>query len=314
MCATLRRLLLCLALALASAQSLGSTRVAIYAIIDDVEFEPSSFEPERVWISGAFVTPMPISSGLHAAPARGSLYFSLHAANPSPTRNDWEALEAHAGSGRVVGFGEYWMPCSRSRSAGGGFPMSADSNCSFEVTIHADRTLAAPDPYPTPSSEGIVTAFDHDDDICPRFGLPSVRIISALRKLHSPDVPQPEPPVCAATLGLIASSDLGWAFAQQDRDEEWAVAAESLLLDRFADVPGLKLANLRVECRDTICRILFSFPTKEYQETVGARLAADALTDLPGFAPGGKIIPYRDALTFDYYLQRAQPAAAAPAD
>src|SRR6185436_5152703 len=61
----MRWLALALGLATLTTQSLASTRVAVYAIVDDVEFEPSSFEPERVWISGVFVVPVPISSGLH---------------------------------------------------------------------------------------------------------------------------------------------------------------------------------------------------------------------------------------------------------
>jgi hypothetical protein len=173
--------------------------------------------------------------------------------------------------------------------------------------LHSDRTLAAPDSYPTPSSEGGVTVFDHDDDICPRFGLPSVQIVVALQKAHSPGNTPDEPPVCEATRGLVASSDLGWAFEAQTRDAEWADATESLILKRFADAPGLMLADLRVECRETICRIHLAFPTSAYQESAGNRLAADALDELPGFAPGGKIVPSRSSPALDHYLQRHTP-------
>jgi hypothetical protein len=299
-----RSLLLATALLLTAAQSLAGTRVAIYAIIDEIAFEPSSFEPERAWLSGVFAIPTPISSGLHEAPARGHLYFSLNPADPSGTRAEWAALQTHVGTGRAIGFGEYWMPCSRSRSADVNVPISGDSNCSFEVELHADPTLAAPDQYPKPSDEGVVTVFDHEDDICPRFGLPSVQIVARMQKVHSPGSASVKPPVCAATAGLLASSQLGWAFDDQTRDFEWAGATESLILQRFSDASGLKLADLRVECRETICRIHLAFPTAEYQESEGNELAANALDKLPGFANGAQIIPSRWGPTLDYYLQR----------
>jgi len=304
MSVTTRSLLLA-ALASTATPSIASTRVAVYAIIDDIVFEPSSVEPERVWISGVFATPTPISSGLHEAPRRGHLYFSLSSANTSATRREWEALQASVGTGRAIGFGEYWMPCSR--SAASGFPASDTANCSYEVELHTDRTLAAPDPYPTPTSEGVVTVFDRDDDICPRFGLPSVQIVAAMQKVHSPSSPRAMPPICAATGGLLPSSYLGWAFDDQARDDAWAGATESMILQRFADTPGLKLADLRVECRETICKIHLAFPTAEYQESEGNGLAANALDKLPGFADGGQIIPSRWGPTLDYYLQRSDP-------
>jgi hypothetical protein len=300
-----------LGLALAGAPAVASTRVAIYAIIDDIVFEPSDLEPERVWISGVFVAPQPVSSGLHQPLARGHLYFSLNAANPAGTRADWEALRAAAGTGQVVGFGQYWMPCSSSPSRaalGPPFPGASYSNCSFDTVVHTtDRTRALPGPYPTPSEEGVVKVFDHGDDLCPRFGRPSVEIIADLREAHSPGSVHDDPPVCDAWTGLIPSSDLASAFRIQVRDEPWADETESLLLKRIADAPDLKLSALRVECRETICRIHLAFPTAEYQESEGNQLAANALWGLPQFAEGGKIVGPRDAPTMDYYIQRRKP-------
>src|SRR6185503_18707858 len=162
-----------LALASASSPVLASTRVAVYAIVDDVEFEPSNLEPERAWISGTFVIPTAVSSGLHEPPVRGHLYFSVNPGDPGATRRDWEALRAAAGTGNPVGFGQYWMSCSRSRAPG--FPHAtapSEVNCSFEATVQSDRTRATPEFYPIPSSEGVVTTFDGGDDLCPRFGRP----------------------------------------------------------------------------------------------------------------------------------------------
>lgn len=304
-----RWLALAVGLASLAMQSLASTRVAVYAIVDAIEFEPSSFEPERVWISGVFVVPVPISSGLHQAPARGHLYLSLGPTNAESTRRDWEALKANAGTGRVVGFGEYWMRCSLVRSAPLPLPPDAENaNCSAEITVvETDRTRATAEPYPKPSSEGVVTVFDDADDICPRFGQSSVQIVAQLRAAHSPGGTHGEPPPCVDRIGLVDSSDLDSAFVEQSRDAEWADATEALILRRISDAPGLRLSDLRVECRDTICHIRAAFPTAEYQEATGNRLVADALNDIPGFARGGKIIPPRNAPTIDYYFQRRSP-------
>jgi hypothetical protein len=302
---------LALALVLASTPSFASTRVAIYAIVDDIAFEPSDFEAERAFISGTFVVPVPVSSGLHQPPARGHLYFSLDAANAGRTRADWQALRAAAGTGQVVGFGQYWMPCSSSPSLAALSPPlrgAATSNCSFDAVVDAtDRTRAMPRPYPRPSDEGVVTVFDHSDDLCPRFGKPSVQIVAELREAHSPGSVHEEPPPCTEWIGLLASADLAKAFTLQQRDRDWAEATEALILKRLADANGLQLSDLDVRCRDTVCRIHLAFPSPEYQEATGNRLAADALADLPGFAPGGKIDPHDDAPTIDYYFQRRKP-------
>lgn len=281
--------------------AMTSTRVGVYAIIDDVTFEPSDFEPERVRISGMFVVPQPISSGLHQLPSRGHLYFSLNHDAESTTRWDWEALKKAAGTGQVVGFGRYWMPCSNLRSIR--LPkLSEDANCSLEVNVHTDASTATPEPYPVPSLEGVVT--DFDDDLCARFGKPSVLIVYELREAYSPGIVQDEPPVCPGSVGLISNSRLDSAFDTQTRDSEWADDAEALILGRLTGAPGLTLSGLDVECRDTICHISLVFPSREYQEAEGNRLAADALNELPDFAEGGKIIPPRNEPTMDYYLQR----------
>lgn len=300
-----------LGVALASTPSFASTRVAIYAIVDDVAFEPSDREPERVWISGMFVVPQPISSGLHQAPARGHLYFELNADDPDGTRADWQALRAAAGTGQAVGFGEYWMPCSRAPSRvtlGPAFPGAEDAACSFETAVDTtDRTRATPRPYPKPSEEGVVTVFDHDDDLCPRFGEPSVRIVANLREAHSPGSVRSEPPQCTEWIGLLASSDLATAFGLQTRDAAWAEATESSISSRLADAGGLQLTDLSVQCRYTVCRIHVAFPSGDYQDTTGDGLVFNALRDLPGIERGGKIQHGRDAPTLDYFIQRRAP-------
>jgi hypothetical protein len=299
--AAVRLPVLCIGLGLLATQSIASTRVGIYAIIDDVAFEPSDFEPERALISGVFIVPVPISSGLHRPPSRGYLYFSINHDAPNSTRADWRALRETAGTSRVVGFGQYWMSCANARSAL--LPnLPADANCSLEVRVYTDPTTAIPEPYPTPNVEGVITEFD--DDTCARFGKPSVQIAFDLREAHSPGIVQDEPRVCAQQIGLVSSSSLDSAFVAQTRDPEWAEATETYVLQRLAEAPGLELSDLRVECRDTLCHIRLVFPTREYQDATGNSLAADALNELPVFAPGGKIIPPGGEPTMDYYFQR----------
>ena len=301
MSAAIRLLVSCLSFGLVTTQSIASTRVGIFAIIDEVAFEPSEYEPERALISGTFVVPVPISSGLHQPPSRGYLYFSLNEDAPNSTRADWEALQEAAGTARVVGFGEYWMSCANTRSAL--LPdRASDANCSFEVSVHTDSNTATPVPYPTPSVEGVVT--DFADDTCARFGKPSVQIAFHLREAYSPGVIQEEPPVCPEQIGLVSSSRLDSVFVTQERDPIWADSTEAYLLRRLAEAPRLELSELGVECRDTICHIRLVFPTREYQDATGNRLAADALNELPVFAPGAKIVPPSEEPTMDYYFQR----------
>jgi hypothetical protein len=241
-----------LGLALASTPSFASTTVAIYAIVD----------------------------GLHQPPTRGHLYFSLNPGEAASSRKEWEALREAAGTGQVVGFGQYWMPCGSSATATGLSNRERGANCSFEAVVHTtDRTLATPGPYPAPGSEGVVTVFDDSDDLCPRFGKPSVQIVAELREAHSPGSVRGEPPPCPEWIGLLASYDLDKAFRLQARDGGWADAAEALILKRFADVEGLRLASLSVQCRDTVCRIHVAFPSAEYEETTGNLLAGNALRE-----------------------------------
>jgi hypothetical protein len=150
----------------------------------------------------------------------------------------------------------------------------------------------------------VVIAFDSTDDICPRFGRASVRIIAELRNAHSPGGARGEPPACKEWVGLVASSALERTFPTQARDAGWAEGAEALIQRRLSQAQGLALAELGVECRDTICRIRLAFPSTEYQQAKGDRLAADALHELPGFAQGAQIVPGDADATTDYYIQR----------
>ena len=47
------------------------------------------------------------------------------------------------------------------------------------------------------------------------------------------------------------------AFGAEPVDRTWATGAEAEILSKFAQVPGLKLIDLQVECRSTMCRLQF---------------------------------------------------------
>jgi hypothetical protein len=51
------------------------------------------------------------------------------------------------------------------------------------------------------------------------------------------------------------------AFAAEPVDATWAPGAEANILARFAQMPGLELIDLRVECRSTMCRFELTQPT-----------------------------------------------------
>ena len=280
-------------LAVASAQA--STTVGIFGILDEIRFEPDRFLPDTICIGGVFVLPRPVSSGLHLPPQRGYLYFSLETQFAEATLRDWDALEAATGTGQVVGFGRYWVASER-----------ADGivNSSLEAELVPDCTTALARAYPQPSERGVVTTFDTPEDICPRFGRSSGEIVAALSAAYAPDVDRPAPPVCEERIGLLASSDLDSAHRAQSRDPAWADGAEAVILEQIAQ-SGVELADIRLDCRETVCRAFFVFPSREYQESAGNRLVATAIGEAPGFARGAKIARSRDGPpTVEYYRQR----------
>jgi len=132
--------------------------IGIYAIVDQVIFEPETGPPNSVRISGAFVVPVPMSSGNYRSPQRGYLYFRIAPRTEQATRRDWSELKTFAGSGKVVGFGKYWVPNPDDPQG--------NPHHSLEVTVHAEGGLASPDVYPLPRLEGVteVKVSDKDSD------------------------------------------------------------------------------------------------------------------------------------------------------
>ena len=69
-------------------------------------------------------------------------------------------------------------------------------------------------------------------------------------------------------------------FAAEPVDATWAPGAEAEVLSKFAQMPGLKLLDLQVECRSTMCRLQLIQPTG----AAGAR-PFNILLDSIGYEP-----------------------------
>lgn len=102
----------CAVYALSFAAGLGTLHasgpVSVYALIDKVSFEPSADHPDRIRISGVFITSEKQGS-VWSAPQRGYLYFSLPARDPGRGRQEWSDLQSVAGTRQVVAFGAGWL-------------------------------------------------------------------------------------------------------------------------------------------------------------------------------------------------------------
>ena len=123
--------------------------VGIYGIVDHVTFEPEGDSPNFVRISGVFVVPVSLSSGSYRSPQRGYLYLRITPGIDQATRRDWSELKSFAGSGKVVGFGQYWVPNPNDPQG--------NPHHSLEVRVHAEGGgPAAPDFYPIPQPGGVM--------------------------------------------------------------------------------------------------------------------------------------------------------------
>ncbi len=129
--------------------------IGIYALIDEVTFEPDDSSPNLIRIAGVFVVPVPMSSGQYKSPQRGYLYFRIPSGMQQATRKDWNELKTVAGTGRVVGFGQYWVPNPNDPQG--------NPHHSLEVSVQMDHNAASPNVYPLPHPKGIVKAGDKED-------------------------------------------------------------------------------------------------------------------------------------------------------
>src|SRR5947207_582794 len=89
---------------LATTVSLGvanaSGPIAVYALVDKVTFEPNADKPERVRVSGVFITAGE-GSDVYSAPQRGYLYFALPRQDQDLALREWGDLKSVAGTRQV---------------------------------------------------------------------------------------------------------------------------------------------------------------------------------------------------------------------
>jgi len=94
----------------------ASGPIAVYALVDRVAIEPNADKPERIRISGVFITAEG-RSNVYSAPRRGYLYFTLPKDKEELARREWADLKSVAGTSQVVGLGSSWTAMVRVRNA-----------------------------------------------------------------------------------------------------------------------------------------------------------------------------------------------------
>jgi len=85
----------------------ASGPMAVYALVDKVTFEPNADKPERIRVSGVFITAEQ-RSDVYSSPQRGILYFALPTRSPEVAQREWSDLKSVAGTRQVVAFGSSW--------------------------------------------------------------------------------------------------------------------------------------------------------------------------------------------------------------
>jgi hypothetical protein len=124
--------------------------IGIYGVVDKVVFEPNEHSPERIQIWGLFVVPVEMSSGEYRAPQQGVLYFKLPPGRESAARKEWAEIKKIAGTGRPIGFAQYWVLDRNDPQA--------KLHTSLEVQVHQNGDFGQPDLYPP--ERGIVRTND----------------------------------------------------------------------------------------------------------------------------------------------------------
>jgi hypothetical protein len=80
-----------------------------------------------------------------------------------------------------------------------------------------------------------------------------------------------------AAPSIPAPPDWAANFAAESIDSEWAPRAETQIVSRFAEQPGLQLLAVQVECRTTLCRVQMTQPISVAREPPMALLNASGM-------------------------------------
>ena len=85
----------------------ASGPIAVYALVERLVFEPNADKPQRIRISGVFITAEDRRDA-YSAPQRGYLYFALPNGAGELALREWADLKSVAGTRQVVGLGSSW--------------------------------------------------------------------------------------------------------------------------------------------------------------------------------------------------------------
>jgi hypothetical protein len=105
-------------LSIGNAAARASDPVGIYGVIERVVFEPNSKKPERIQIWGWFEMANHETQFEYFEPKRGCLYYSLADGKQDVCRIEWKDLEASAGTGRCIAFGQRHTELGKVRKVG----------------------------------------------------------------------------------------------------------------------------------------------------------------------------------------------------
>jgi hypothetical protein len=133
---------------------------AILAVIDQVTVESGNSTPDVIRISGTFLVPRPIPHKVgdsYLEPQRGYLLFRVVLGMGPAVERDVAQLKMVAGTGSVVGFGDYWMlaPYDANR-------WPSEVHVPREIHVHKETETATPEWY-YPNSRGVVKTADSPD-------------------------------------------------------------------------------------------------------------------------------------------------------
>jgi hypothetical protein len=97
-----------LALTLSLGVAKASGPIAVYALVDKVALEPNENMPQRIRLTGVFITAEGDAGNTYSAPRRGYLYFTLPGVNSELALREWRDLKSVAGTRQVIGLGSIW--------------------------------------------------------------------------------------------------------------------------------------------------------------------------------------------------------------
>ena len=173
-----------------------------------------------------------------------------------------------------------------------------------EEPLRVDATADAPTPTPSEADGGgaqspVPLLLPHQQAPTP--------MVQAIKDSVGSSSRRAEIAALSPPLEMVADEQ---AFAAESVDRQWATAAEANILGRIAQVSGLTVTDLQVECRTTMCRMQIVEPRRATPDP--NRFAfVDLVDDGFGLKPLWLIslVNPIGGLTSVGYFRRVDPAA-----